>query len=159
MIDPRHSLVILASRIPWLEIEACQARRLAREAKASESIQASDLLGADTTLVGAGTSHAGRPCLPIRLMVSLSYLKHAFNESDEGVSNVWLRRPPSRNSSVWVIFSTAFRVMRRCWASFAACWVRKVLKNCSRKPFVWRLILKRSAHGITNAWWSTLIVQ
>lgn len=159
MIDPRHPLTILASRIQWLEIEACQARRLAREAKAIESIQGSDLLRADTAVVGAGTSHAGRPCFPIRLMVSLSYLKHACNEIDEGVSNVWLRRPPSRSSAVWVILSTAFRVTRRCWASFAACWVRKGLKNCSRKPFVWRLFLKPSAHGITNAWWSTLIAQ
>jgi IS5 family transposase len=28
-------------------------------------------------------SKAGRPRLPTRLMISLLYLKHAFNESDE----------------------------------------------------------------------------
>jgi transposase, IS5 family len=36
-------------------------------------------------VVGGGKSNAGRPRLPTRLMVSLLYLKHAFNESDEGV--------------------------------------------------------------------------
>ena len=32
----------------------------------------------------------GRPGLPIRLMVGLHYLKHAFNESDESVVARWL---------------------------------------------------------------------
>jgi IS5 family transposase len=30
-------------------------------------------------------SAAGRPRVPLRIMISLLYLKHAFNESDEGV--------------------------------------------------------------------------
>ena len=34
-------------------------------------------------LAGAGASAAGRSRLPIRLMVGLLYLKHAYNESDE----------------------------------------------------------------------------
>jgi IS5 family transposase len=36
-------------------------------------------------LAGAGISNAGRPRLPIRLMVALLYLKHAYNESDESL--------------------------------------------------------------------------
>ena len=40
-------------------------------------------------LAGAGISAAGRPRLPIRLMVSLLYLKRAFNESDESVRARW----------------------------------------------------------------------
>ena len=41
--------------------------------------------GAAVVLSAGGVSKAGRPRLPLRLMVSLLYLKHAFNESDEGL--------------------------------------------------------------------------
>jgi IS5 family transposase len=40
-------------------------------------------------LAGAGVSNRGRPRLPIRLMVALQYLKHAYNESDESVVERW----------------------------------------------------------------------
>ena len=39
--------------------------------------------------VGACVSAAGRPRLPVRLMVALLYLKHAYNESDESVVERW----------------------------------------------------------------------
>jgi IS5 family transposase len=35
----------------------------------------------------------GRPAKPIRLLVGLHYLKHAFNESDESVVERWLENP------------------------------------------------------------------
>jgi IS5 family transposase len=50
-------------------------------------------------VVGSGKSNAGRPRLPIRLMVSLLYLKHAFNENDEGVVERWAETP------TWQYFS------------------------------------------------------
>ena len=50
-------------------------------------------------MAGAGVSHAGRPRLPIRLMVSLLYLKHAYNESDESVVERW------SENVVWQFFS------------------------------------------------------
>jgi len=50
-------------------------------------------------VIGGGKSNAGRPRLPIRLMVSLLYLKHAFNESDEGVVERWAETP------TWQYFS------------------------------------------------------
>jgi len=49
-------------------------------------------------------SAAGRPRLPIRLMASLLYLKHAFNLSDEAVVErwsenvVWVRRRNRRGA-------------------------------------------------------------
>jgi len=49
---------------------------------------------------GGGVSNAGRPRLPIRLMVSLLYLKHAFDESDEGVVDRWAETP------TWQYFSS-----------------------------------------------------
>jgi transposase, IS5 family len=42
-----------------------------------------DLLGTHEVEFGSGVGKAGRPRLPIRLMVSLQYLKNAFNLSDE----------------------------------------------------------------------------
>lgn len=35
----------------------------------------------------------GRPALPIRLLVGLHYLKHAFNVSDEGVVVQFVENP------------------------------------------------------------------
>ena len=38
-------------------------------------------------------SNAGRPRVPLRIMIALLYLKHAFNESDEGVVARWADMP------------------------------------------------------------------
>jgi hypothetical protein len=55
--------------------------------------------GSQTVVLGAGLSNAGRPRLPFRLMVSLLYLKHAYNESDEGLVDRWSETP------TWQYFS------------------------------------------------------
>ena len=93
MIDLRHPLAVLASRMPWQEIESSLAHRFARAAKAGKQIEDIDLFGATVSLSGAGISKAGRPRLPLRLMVSLLYLKHAFNESDEALVERWGETP------------------------------------------------------------------
>ena len=48
-----------------------------------------DLAGAFDGEFGGGISPAGRPRLPIRLMVSLLYLKNSFNLSDEELVERW----------------------------------------------------------------------
>ena len=58
-----------------------------------------DLFGSSVSVSGAGGPKAGRPSLPMRLMVSLLNLKHAFNESDEGVVERWAETP------TWQYFS------------------------------------------------------
>jgi hypothetical protein len=57
------------------------------------------LFGPSTQLVGAGVLKAGRPRLPMRLMISLPYLKHASDESDERVVERWGETP------LWHYFS------------------------------------------------------
>ena len=99
MIDLRHPLAVLASRMPWQEIEASLAHRFARQVKVGKKIDDIDLFGATVSLSGAGVSNAGRPRLPLRLMASLLYLKHAFNESDEDVCQRWGETP------TWQYFS------------------------------------------------------
>jgi IS5 family transposase len=49
--------------------------------------------GPSTQLLGAGVSKAGRPRPPMRLMISRLYLKHAYDESDEGVVERWSETP------------------------------------------------------------------
>ena len=61
MIDLRHPLAVLASRMPWQEIEASLSHRFARAAKAGKQIEDIDLFGATVSLSGAGISKAGRP--------------------------------------------------------------------------------------------------
>jgi IS5 family transposase len=38
-------------------------------------------------------SNAGRPRVPLRTMIALLYLKHAFNLSDEAVVQGWSENP------------------------------------------------------------------
>lgn len=46
-------------------------------------LQSQDMFGITQTVMGGARSNAGRPKLPIRLMVSLLYLKNGCNLSDE----------------------------------------------------------------------------
>jgi transposase, IS5 family len=62
-------------------------------------VQDADLFGPTTQLAGAGLSNAGRPRVPLRLMVALLYLKHAFNLSDEELCDRW------SENVVWQFFS------------------------------------------------------
>jgi IS5 family transposase len=99
MIDLRHPLAVLATRMDWTGIEAGLAPLFARSARVGREVEDCDLFGPTLQVAGAGTSAAGRPRLPIRLMVSLLYLKHAFNESDESVCERWAE------NVVWQFFS------------------------------------------------------
>ncbi len=99
MIDMRHPLAVLATRMPWTEIEASLAPLLAHKDRSGRVIQDADLFGPTAQLAGAGLSNAGRPRLPLRLMVALLYLKHAFNLSDEELCQRW------SENVVWQFFS------------------------------------------------------
>ena len=97
MIDLRHPLAVLATRLPWGSIEAAVAPKLAHPSKPTKRLIGEDLAGAyDGAFNGAfsgafrgGISPAARPRLPIRLMVSLLFLKNSFNVSDEELVDRW----------------------------------------------------------------------
>lgn len=99
MIDMRHPLAVLATRMPWAAIEASLAPLLAHKDRSGRTVEDADLFGPTAQLAGAGLSNAGRPRLPIRLMVALLYLKHAFNLSDEELCERW------SENVVWQFFS------------------------------------------------------
>ena len=112
MIDLRHPLAILASRMPWQELEASMASVLANRVRSGKKIEGSDLFGPVRGIANPGSS-GGRPRISLRLMISLLYLKHAFNESDEGGLNAGAKRPPGSISPGLRISNTARPVIRR----------------------------------------------
>lgn len=99
MIDLKHQLAVLATRLRWAAIEAAVAPKLARQALPAKRARGEDLLGAYDVEFGGGVSPAGRPRLPIRLMASLLYLKNSFNLSDEELVERWAE------NVVWQFFS------------------------------------------------------
>ena len=74
-LDLRYPLAVLPSRMPWWELEMKLARLFAKKVRASKVIDEADLFGDISKLAGVGVSPAGRPRLPLRLMISLLYLK------------------------------------------------------------------------------------
>ena len=99
MINLNDPLAVLATKLPWTEIEAAIAHKFERQHRTGEVLEAQDLFGITQTLLGAGLSKAGRPKLPIRLMASLLYLKHSFDHSDEELVVRW------SENIVWQYFS------------------------------------------------------
>jgi IS5 family transposase len=89
MIDLAHPLAVLAQRLPWVHIEATLAPAFAHRPRPGKVFTDCDLFGTTLELASAAPSAAGRPRLPIRLMVALVYLKHAFNLSDEELVEQW----------------------------------------------------------------------
>ena len=61
MIDLRHPLAVLASRMPWQEIEASLAHQFARQVKAGKQVEDIGLFGPEVKVVDGGKSNAGRP--------------------------------------------------------------------------------------------------
>ncbi len=98
MIDLRHALVVLASHMPWQEIKARVAQTFSCKGRAGVAMPDLDLFG-EQVQRAAVASNAGRPRVPLRIMIALLYLKHAFNESDEGVVERWGETP------TWQFFS------------------------------------------------------
>ena len=93
MIDLRKPPASLYARPPWQEIEASITQVFVRKVRVGKQIDDLDLFGNTSTMQGGGLSNAGRPRLPLRLMVSLLYLERAFDESDEGVVERWGETP------------------------------------------------------------------
>ncbi|WP_431777243.1 transposase [Ottowia caeni] len=92
MIDLRHPLAVLSSQMPWQQIETSVAHLFSRKARAAQPMPDLDLFG-EAPPSPERKSNAGRPRVPMRTMIALLYLKHAFNESDEGVVERWADSP------------------------------------------------------------------
>ena len=83
MINLGDPLAVPATRLDRAGIEAALAETFECRQRAGEEVEGEDLFGTTQRTVGAGSSPAGSARLTVRLMVSLLYLKRAFNPSDE----------------------------------------------------------------------------
>ncbi len=63
MIDLRHPLAVLATRLPWAQIETNLAPLFARRVRDDRVIAQDDLFGPSLQVAGGGISPAGRPRL------------------------------------------------------------------------------------------------
>jgi transposase, IS5 family len=89
MIDMTHPLAVLAAHLPWDRIEQALAPHFARQVRPDCQVEKDDLLGCEVLTANGIVSNAGRPRLSIRLLVSLQYLKNAYNLSDEQLMERW----------------------------------------------------------------------
>jgi IS5 family transposase len=92
MIDLRHRSAVLASRMFRQEIEARVAQAFSGNGHAGVAIPELDLFGEQMQRAPV-VSNAGRSRVPLLIMIALLYLKHAFNESYEGVVAHWVEKP------------------------------------------------------------------
>ena len=77
MIDLRHPLAVLASRMPWQEIEAAVAHRFVRKAHEGEAMPDLDLFG-EKPQRKVLASKAGRPRVPLRVIVDSTVQEKAI---------------------------------------------------------------------------------
>ena len=93
MIDLRHSLAVLASRMPWQQVEVSVAHLFFRRARTGDALPDLDLFGEAPAPV-ARKPNAVRSRVPLRTMIALLlYLKRAFGLSDEAVVERWSDSP------------------------------------------------------------------
>ena len=95
-----------------------------RKARAGVAMPDLDLFG-QAPVVIARKSNSGRPRVALRIMIALLYLKHAFNESDEGVLERWARPRLGSSSRDRPTLNTAGPVTPAPWSSLANSWATK----------------------------------
>ncbi len=79
MINLSDPLAVLSTRLPWNQIEAAIVAKFEHQNRSGQILKSEDMFGTSEVVVGGGgRSNAGRPKLPIRLMVSLLYLKNTL---------------------------------------------------------------------------------
>ena len=61
MINLNDPLAVLASRLPWAQIEAAVASKFEHQNRTGQILESQDMFGSTETLIGAGRSNAGRP--------------------------------------------------------------------------------------------------
>ncbi len=99
MINLNDPLAVVATRLRWGQIEAAVAAKFEHQNRIGQVHQRQDMFGTTQTVMGGGRSNAGHPKLPIRLMVSLLYLKNSLNLSDEELVVRW------SENILWQFFS------------------------------------------------------
>lgn len=113
MIDMRNALLVLATRIPWAEIESSLNPMLAHQNRSVRMVQDADLFGPTPQLAGAGPSSAGRPRLSVRLMVALLYLGTPPTSAMKNSASAGARTWSGSFSAAWRTTSRSYSAMPR----------------------------------------------
>lgn len=106
MIDLRHPLAVQGTRIPCVQLEARLAPKSEHRDRSGQRLETDGLFGPQVQIVSAGISAAGRPRVPMRVMLSRLDLKRISNLSDEdlvarrGENVVW-----QHTSAAWLTTS------------------------------------------------------
>lgn len=93
MIDLRHPLAVLVSRMAWLALEMSVSKVLARPVPVVKRIEGEDLFGPVHHDMVSPLRSAGRPRMSLRALIALLCLGHAFTESDEVIVERWSDSP------------------------------------------------------------------
>lgn len=91
MTGLQHPLAVVVTRMSWPRIEETLSPMFVCKSRPGQAVAGGDLFGPTLAVAGAGASGAGRPRLPIRLMVGLLFLKQTFNEFGESVCERWAK--------------------------------------------------------------------
>lgn len=89
IIDLLHPLTVSAGKMFWEQIEQALAPVFEHKDRQDRQLVSAGLFCPNLKLAGTDPSNAGRPCLPIRLMLSLMYLKHTYDVSDKEFVARW----------------------------------------------------------------------
>lgn len=108
ILDRQHELYRLADQIDWSFFE--------REFGPLYSVK------------------VGRPGVPIRLLVGLHYLKHAYNESDESVVARFVENPYWQCFCGFEFFQHRSRSIQQHWSNGVNESALKGLKSSCREP-------------------------
>ncbi len=131
MIDFGHGMAVLATSMPWAEIESRRSLAFAHHDRTGRMVEGADLYSPTVALVGAGISPAGRTILPMRLMVAVLYLRRAFNLNDDTVIERWERDVYFQFFRGHGYFETLFPATKLTSTALKKAWVQPTCKSCS----------------------------
>ena len=123
MIELRYPPAVLVSRVPCQVIEASSAQCFVRQGMKIDDV---DLFRGVSDLVGSGVSNAGRPRLPLPLIISLLSLNTHRTKATKALSTAGSRRPHWNTLLVRNTLNIAGLVTHLCRCGFGDLWVKTV---------------------------------
>lgn len=90
-IDLNHPLAILFKRVDWNKLHLAIQPLIARKPSLQKIVADDGLFGTNQFVIQHNPRNAGRKRVPLQIMLALTYLKHAFNLSDDALVEQWQR--------------------------------------------------------------------
>lgn len=132
MINLNDPLAVLATRLPWDQIEASLAAKFERQERTGQILEGQDMFSPTQVLEGAGTSSAGRPKLSIRLVAACCTSSTALTSATRNWSYTEARTSSGSFSAARPTTNTGYRTMPPRSGAFRGIWAKKAWSCCSR---------------------------